>query len=120
MDCEWHPFKNQVKCKNCGRIQNKAIRRNCPAKKKPPNIAKKAKNFTKAAKKHIQTGMKYCTPEQKKERFNICQSNKCGLFRKKGDGGICAHDDCGCPIRSKSKFIDKLSWVSSKCPLNFW
>lgn len=131
MLCKWEPFEDKYKCKNCGFVvKRNTIKKNCSAykqhkvidetEKQPPNIAKRAKNLGKATAKHVMTGMKYCTQEQKQKRFDICKSNKCGLFRGRGNGGICAHDDCGCPIRSQGKFIDKLSWRSSKCPKGLW
>lgn len=121
MDCEWIPFGDRWKCVRCGFIVNSdKIHKNCSSNKNPPNIVQRAKNLGKAAAQHIITGMHHCTEEQKQERFEICSSNKCGLFRANGDGGICAHDDCGCFIRSNGKFLDKLSWAESKCPVGLW
>jgi len=126
MDCQWIPHENKYKCQNCGFVvPHDRFHRNCPTfktetPKKPPNILQKAVNFTKAAVNHITTGMQHCTEEEKTERFNICKSNKCKLFVQHDDGGVCAHDDCGCFIRSNGKFMDKLSWAESKCPVGLW
>lgn len=121
MDCEWVSFENRWKCKNCGFIvSSNLVHKNCAAKKDIPNIIKRAKNFGKAITHHISTGSKHCTDEQKQVRFDKCKSNECGLFRVYGDGGICAHDDCGCFIRSSGQFLDKLSWADSKCPVGIW
>ena len=126
MKCQWIPHGNKYKCKNCGFVvPHDGFNKNCSAfkteiPKEPPNIIQRAVNFTKAATNHVITGLKHCTEEEKQQRFNICKSNKCGLFREHGDGGICAHDDCGCYIRSSGKFMDKLSWADSKCPVGLW
>ena len=64
--------------------------------------------------------MQHCSEEEKQKRYEICKQNKCNLFVSHGDGGICAHDDCGCFIRSNGKFMDKLSWADSKCPVGLW
>lgn len=138
MNCEWIQIGDKYKCKYCNFIvPRNTIKRNCSAKnikkdkvklkpsniksEKPiPSITKRITNFGKAVVKHIKTGRHHCTEEEKQERFSICQSNKCNLFRKYGNGGICAHDDCGCFIRSNGKFLDKLSWADSKCPVGLW
>lgn len=121
MNCEWIPLEDRWKCKYCGFVvSNNTYRKNCLAKKEIPGLVQRAKNLGKATINHIKTGMKHCSEEQKQERFNICKSNKCGLFRVYGDGGICAHSDCGCCIRSNGKFLDKLSWADSKCPVGMW
>ena len=120
-NCIWEPYENRFRCRNCGYIISQKIPRNCDIyHKKAPGLAQKTVNFTKAATNHVITCLKHCTEEEKQQRFNICKSNKCGLFREHGDGGICAHDDCGCYIRSSGKFMDKLSWADSKCPVGLW
>jgi len=120
MNCEWEKHGEKFKCKNCGAITVKARRKNCLAKN-PPSLLQRAKNFTKASINHIKNGAKQCSQEEKEYRFNICKSNKCGLFLIHDDNkGICAHDDCGCIIRSNGKFLDKLSWLDSKCPEGYW
>ena len=98
-------------CKVCGFQTNyKNLIKNC----RKPSITQQAKNLTKAAAKHISTGLKHCTKEQRDSRYEICK--KCDRFHN----GICNHDDCGCIIRSKGKFMDKLSWADSKCPEGYW
>jgi len=120
--CVFEPYRNKFKCKYCGLVvPRNTVKSNCKAQNKnPPDIIKKGKNFTKAIIKHIKSGRKHCSEEEKKQRYEICKSNQCGLFRKYGNGGICAHDDCGCLIRSNGKFLDKLSWADSSCPVGKW
>lgn len=85
-----------------------------------PTISTRINNFTTATVKHIKSGRPHCSDEQRKERFEICKSDKCGMFVKRGDGGICAHQKCGCILRSEGWFMDKLSWADSECPLGLW
>lgn len=118
MFCEWEPYEEGYKCKKCGFVSKVNFKKNCGIT--PPKLTKRIQNFTKASANHLMTGMKHCSDEQKKKRFEICKSNKCGLFLSKGEGGICSHDNCGCFIRSNGKFLDKLSWADSKCPEGFW
>ena len=127
MKCEWIEFGNIYKCKNCGfEVRINTLNKVCSAYprpeviKSPPNIIKRGMNFGKAAVNHVMTGAHHCTNEEKQQRFHICQSNECGLFQVHGEGGICSHDDCGCYIRSNGKFMDKLSWAESKCPVGKW
>lgn len=121
MDCQWVPFENKWKCQNCGFIvPDSTFKKNCIIKQDIPNIIQRGKNLGKAMVKHVREGMKNCSDNQKQVRFEICESNKCGLFRGRGEGGICAHEDCGCYLRSNGRFMDKLSWAESKCPIGLW
>jgi len=128
MDCIFQEQNGQFVCEVCGfttPIPNLHI--NCsgkPQDKKeppvPPSLVQRSKNLAKAIGRHLHSGRKHCTEEQKAARFKQCSSNECGLFLAKGKGGICAHEDCGCYIRSNGKFLDKLSWADSKCPEGYW
>lgn len=122
MNCQWEKYDDKYKCKYCGFIvPDNTFVKNCKANEKEiPNIVKRGANFSRALFEHTKTGLKHCTNEEKMVRFEICQSNKCGLFRKHGNVGICAHDSCGCFIRNSGKFMDKLSWAESKCPVGLW
>lgn len=129
MQCEWEPFEDRFKCKYCGLIVPiRKIRHRCavqstmPLLPDPPGLMRRAANLGKAAVDHLKTGMQHVDDQQKANRFQICQSNQCGLFRTHGNegGGICAHEDCGCYIRSNGRFMDKLSWATSKCPIGLW
>ena len=69
----------------------------------PPTI-QMAKNFVKAAAKHIADGMEKVTIEQFKARIDVC--NKCEYRLK----NRCTHPKCGC-------FLDiKAWWKSEDCP----
>ena len=125
MNCQWEPFEDKFKCGLCGFVVSRnTIRKNCTSfkevKKEPPGLIQQAVNFGKATINHLAHGIKHCTEEQKQDRYNKCSKNMCGLFRPHGDGGVCAHDECGCFIRSNGKFMDKLSWADSKCPEGYW
>jgi hypothetical protein len=124
-DCIFKQLDDIFICANCGfKTKIKNLHINCTStsriQKSEPNMLKKGINFGNAALKHVKSGMKHCTDEQKQDRFEICRSNECGLFKVHGEGGICSHDDCGCYIRSNGKFMDKLSWAESKCPAGQW
>jgi hypothetical protein len=115
---EWNEQLGKYECPNCGKTCRKKVQ--IPCKAEIPSLPQRMVNVTKATARHIVSGMKHCTEEQKAERYRKCSSNPCGLFRKYGEGGICAHDSCGCYIRSHGKFMDKLSWAESECPEGFW
>jgi hypothetical protein len=113
-----HRGRHVHKCANCGReVGSKyadpgmltAICSEDPGK---PGLIRRAMNFTRAAVGHARSGFRRVSDEAREERRAIC--SKCPLF----DGSICTHKDCGCPIKDSSAFIDKLSWASSKCPLD--
>jgi hypothetical protein len=135
MRCKWVPYQDKFKCLYCNFIVSKnTINKVCKAQTQPlsleehmekskteiPNFLQRGMNLGKAIVNHISTGMHHCTFEEKQSRFETCQSNECGLFKVHGEGGICSHDDCGCYIRSNGKFMDKLSWAESKCPVGKW
>lgn len=137
MHCEWEPFEGEFKCKYCNfTIKDNSFKKRCKkhpetidrkthelktdAPPKAPGLLTRAKNFAKAATHHIMTGRKHCTDEQKQARFDQCTKNECGLFIVHGEGGVCAHEKCGCFIRAQGQFMDKLSWADSECPLGYW
>ena len=122
MNCEWEPYNNKFRCKYCGFIvPNSNFNKNCMRETKDiPSLNKRMVNLSRAVGQHVLTGSKHCSEEDREERFNICKSNKCGLFRENEGGGVCAHDSCGCYLRSHGKFMDKLSWADSRCPVGMW
>ena len=77
-----------------------------------PNIRKKILNFCMALFKQILTGFRLCSRDQIAKRYQICQ--ECEFFR---NGGCSL---CGCPIFRDKKLLSKLSWKTSKCPINKW
>lgn len=75
-------------------------------------FAKKVQNFIISATEHINNGAKLCTDDQIAERYNICQA--CEHFINS------SCNKCGCPIMRNRRFISKLSWASSECPIGKW
>ena len=119
MRCNWEPFEDKFKCKRCGTVvPRNTLKRTCPEPQ--PGIIRKAVNLTKAAVTHVAQGLKHCTEEQKQARYAQCTKNECGFYMGDVDGGVCTHHSCGCCIRHHGKFMDKLSWADSSCPLNYW
>lgn len=72
----------------------------------------KVKNFISATSEHINNGGKLCSEEQIEQRYAICQG--CEHFVNSSCG------KCGCPIVRNKRFISKLSWASSECPVGKW
>lgn len=71
----------------------------------PPTI-QMAKNFVKAAAKHIADGFAKVSVDQYKARIAVCNKNECNRRVK----NRCTHPKCGC-------FIDvKAWWASEDCP----
>jgi len=121
MKCVYKEKDGVWTCKNCQHTTKiEGLKHNCG--KIPPTILRRSTNFTKAATKHLRTGMRHCTEEQRKTRFTQCSKNECGLFLqgKTGEEGICSHVNCGCYIRSRGRFLDKISWADSECPEGYW
>lgn len=77
-----------------------------------PGLLQRAKNFSKAAGKHIQAGGPKRTQEEINQIVIICKSNECGFYSKKRR--ICTHRDCGCNVKRKAM------WKMEKCPEGFW
>jgi hypothetical protein len=76
------------------------------------SFADKVRNFAKAAVKHVATGMQLATEEEIQRRFSICQG--CEFLKEN------ACTKCGCPVVREKKFISKLSWADSNCPVGKW
>ena len=70
----------------------------------PPSFFTMAKNFAKAAGKHVANGMKAVSQEVYMERLDAC--NKCPFLVK--DQKRCGK--CGCMLEHKAK------WESADCP----
>lgn len=77
-----------------------------------PSIPEKIVGFFGSLVEHAARGFEYVTKEVFEERYRICsscpfyQNNKCKI--------------CGCPLLDRQSLIGKLSWKSSKCPINKW
>ena len=111
IDCEFKQIDNNLfECVRCGfTYKTDKIKRNCG-----PTIEKKIINFGKAILKHVSTGMKKSSQEEIDRRLSIC--NECPLFQD----GICNHNECGCNVSNKQKFMNKLAWADQECPLGKW
>lgn len=133
---EWLELGRKFRCSRCGMtdtcsnpaMQLHRIHMVCkvgnagykPAPKGPP-LYKRLANFTVAAIGHVMAGMPTCTQEQIDERLAVCQD--CELFKpSKADPqkGVCTHSTCGCSLGREGKFISKLGWSDSSCPLEKW
>jgi hypothetical protein len=73
-----------------------------------PSKLQMAKNFAKAATKHVVNGRQTVTDEEQKVRLDICGG--CDYFDEKSN----RCKDCGCPLATKTK------WSSSTCPQGKW
>jgi hypothetical protein len=76
------------------------------------SFSTKVKSFINAASGHLQNGAKLCSDEQIEKRYSICHS--CEHFVNS------SCNKCGCPIVRNKRFISKLSWASSECPVGKW
>ena len=77
-----------------------------------PRWYEKAYNFGLAIIKHLMTGAKRTTLEERTARLNICTA--CEYY----DGIACTQ--CGCPITRYQQYISKLDWKDQKCPIGKW
>lgn len=78
----------------------------------PVPFSSRVKNFIAATTDHLKNGAKLCSDEQIEKRYSIC--NSCEHFINSSCG------KCGCPIIRNKRFISKLSWASSECPVGKW
>ena len=76
--------------------------------RRPPSLAKRAKNFGKALVKHTADLARRVDIEEYQYRISMC--NKCELRVK----NVCTHEDCGCYLEEKAW------WNSENCPINEW
>ena len=83
-----------------------------PRAKPGVSLLQKAKNFAVASAKHIAAGAPHASEEEVARRFAICEG--CEHF----DGRACRQ--CGCPVVREKKFLSKLSWADSSCPVGKW
>ena len=69
-----------------------------------------AKNFTKAALKHMASGMSRTPDDIQEKRLAICES--CEFYDKSNKHPACTK--CGCFLNIK------VSWASEGCPVDKW
>lgn len=77
-----------------------------------PSFLAKVKNFAVASAKHVAAGMPMASDEEILRRHDICQG--CEFFKD----NACAK--CGCPVVRTKKYVSKLSWADSECPVGKW
>lgn len=77
---------------------------------KEPTLFEKAASFTKAAIKHIASGMPKLPEDKTKIRLDICES--CPEVNKETPNWTCTK--CGCNLKIKA------SWATQDCPLKKW
>jgi len=133
--CVWQHKDDLYECIYCGfRVPGPDYVKECrggnrPAPSpdavppKPPGMMTRAQNLLRAGVNHAIQGFKHCSEDEKLKRFTTCKHNKCGLFvsnPNNPDQGVCSHESCGCFIRARGEFMDKLSWAESKCPVGLW
>lgn len=105
------------KCERCENLRSSNYE--CPERLREacravPGAAQRVANFAAASREHVKSGLALVSDEVRDQRLATCQA--CPLY----DGTICTHPKCGCPIKLKRSWFDKLSWKSSTCPLNKW
>ena len=77
-----------------------------------PTFLTKVKNFAKAAAAHVAAGMPMAPDEEIIRRHDICQG--CEFMKNN------ACTKCGCPLVRGRKYVSKLSWAGSECPVGKW
>jgi hypothetical protein len=77
-----------------------------------PSFLTKVKNFTKAAVGHVAAGMPMASDEEIIRRHDICTA--CEFLQND------ACTKCGCPVVRARKYVSKLSWADSECPVGKW
>ena len=77
-----------------------------------PSFLAKVKNFAVASAKHVAAGMPMASDEEIIRRHDICLG--CEFFQDNS----CLK--CGCPVSRNKKYISKLSWADSECPVGKW
>lgn len=112
------PYVNIKPPKEMSTIPDKQDR----ATPKVPPLTTRLANFTKAAISHAINGSPTCSQEQIDDRISICRT--CPYFIKNaennGETGICGHMGCGCNINTEVKYLNKLAWRDSDCPIGKW
>ena len=90
------------------RADELGLRAKLGEKVRVPGVVARAWDFAKNATRHVATGLKTVSDEERDRRLAICQG--CEFFDQEKD--LCKK--CGCKGRM---FRTKLSWADQKCPL---
>ena len=124
--CEWVAEGDGFKCKRCGFVpKHNRVKKKCDELRLPPeppaeipSLPMRIKNAVVASAKHVAKGLPVCSDEEVEARFKTCSTNECRLFNTQY--GVCMHQNCGCNIRNNGKYLDKLRWADSECPIGLW
>jgi hypothetical protein len=81
-------------------------------RKDSPSFITKIKNFVSSSVEHVASGMKMASDEEIIRRHDICMV--CEFMKNNS----CTK--CGCPLVREKKYVSKLSWADSKCPVGKW
>lgn len=87
----------------------------------PPSLARRIKNFTKAAIAHAINAAPTCGDGEIARRHAICRA--CELYEPSPDNpqvGTCQHPECGCCLDRDATYLSKLAWADQSCPLKKW
>jgi hypothetical protein len=77
-----------------------------------PSFLAKARNFAVASAKHVAAGAPMASDAEIIRRHDICMA--CEFFKDN------ACQKCGCPVVRAKKYVSKLSWADSECPVGKW
>ena len=77
-----------------------------------PSFLAKVKNFAVASAKHLAAGAPLASDAEILRRHDICQG--CEFFKNN------SCQKCGCPVYRDRKYVSKLSWADSECPVGKW
>jgi hypothetical protein len=77
-----------------------------------PSFLHKVRNFASASAKHLAAGAPMASDEEIIRRHDICTA--CEFLHD----GACTK--CGCPVVRAKKYVSKLSWADSECPVGKW
>jgi len=77
-----------------------------------PSFLQKVKNFAVSATKHVAAGAPLASDEEIIRRHDICMA--CEFLKDD------ACTKCGCPVVRARKYVSKLSWADSECPVGKW
>lgn len=121
MKCNFELIEvGKYKCAVCGLEVSKSYRSECrPRQEKSPSFIQKVVNFVPAAISHAVKGNPTVSDEVLQQRLKICRN--CPLYKDLGNNeGMCTHSSCGCPIKDKLEYRNKIAWADQACPIGSW